>query len=41
MTSLQKFLIGAGAAAGLLAISGVNASADIACVGPVCWHTPE
>ena len=40
MTSLQKSLIGVVAAAGLLALSGVNASAEIACVGPVCWHTP-
>jgi hypothetical protein len=35
----RKFLLGVTAAAGLLAVSVVNASAAIVCVGPVCWHT--
>jgi hypothetical protein len=38
---MKKALLGAVAVAGLLAASGVGASADIACVGPVCWHTTE
>jgi hypothetical protein len=41
MTSLQKSLMGTVAAAGLLVVSGVNASAEVACVGPVCWHITE
>ena len=38
---LNKIFLGTAAAAGLLAISAVNARAAIACVGPVCWHTHE
>jgi hypothetical protein len=38
---MRKFLVGAMAAAGLLAVSLVNASAAIVCAGPVCWHTHE
>jgi hypothetical protein len=38
---MKKTLVGAVAAAGILAVSGVSASAEIACVGPVCWHTGE
>ena len=38
---LNKILLGTAAAAGLLAVSAVNAQAAIACVGPVCWHTHE
>jgi hypothetical protein len=38
---MKKLLVSALAAAGVLAVSGVSASADIACVGPVCWHTTE
>jgi hypothetical protein len=29
------------AAADVVAVSGVSASAEIACVGPLCWHTSE
>jgi len=28
-------------AAGVLGVSVVTASANVACVGPVCWHTSE
>ena len=38
---MKKALLGAVAVAGLLGVSVVTASADIACVGPVCWHTTE
>jgi hypothetical protein len=41
MMELRKLLLGATATAGLLAISAVNASAAVVCVGPVCWHTHE
>jgi hypothetical protein len=41
MTALKKSLIGAAAGASLLAPSGAGASAEIACAGTVCWHTPE
>ena len=33
--------LSAAAGAGLLAATAVSASAGIACVGPVCWHTHE
>jgi hypothetical protein len=39
MTSLSKTLFGAGVAAGVAALSVVNASATIVCTGTVCWHT--
>jgi hypothetical protein len=38
---VRKFLLGAAAAAGLLAVSAVDASAAIVCAGPVCWHAHE
>jgi hypothetical protein len=38
---MRKFLLGATAAAGNLAVTAVNASAAIVCAGPVCWHTHE
>ena len=38
---MKKSLICAVAAAGVLAVSGISASAEIACVGPVCRHTSE
>jgi hypothetical protein len=38
---MRKLLAIGVAAAGVLAGSAVTASADIACVGPVCWHTTE
>jgi hypothetical protein len=41
MTSLQKVLLGAAAAGGLLALSAATASAAIVCSGRVCWHTHE
>jgi hypothetical protein len=37
----SKILAGAAAAAGLLALSTVTASAAIVCRGNVCWHTHE
>jgi hypothetical protein len=39
MTALSKALAGAVIGAGILAFSAVSASAGIACVGSVCWHT--
>jgi hypothetical protein len=36
----KSFLVAAGAA-GVLALSVVNASAVIACTGNVCWHAKE
>ena len=39
MKSLNKPLFGALVGAGVLALSSVSASAAIACVGNVCWHT--
>lgn len=41
MASLSKYLIGAAMGASVLAFSAASASADVACVGPVCWHTHE
>jgi hypothetical protein len=41
MTSMGKTLLGAAAAAGLLAFSAASASAAIACNGNICWHTQE
>ena len=42
---MKKLLVctvaAAATAAGFVAVSAVNASAEIACVGPVCWHTSE
>jgi hypothetical protein len=38
---MRKLLAIGVAAAGVLGVSAVTASADIACVGPVCWHTTE
>ena len=34
-------MLGATAAAGLLAVAAVNASAAIVCARPVCWRTHE
>jgi len=41
MTSLGKPLLGALIGAGALALSALSASAAIACVGNVCWHSHE
>jgi hypothetical protein len=41
MTPIRKVLIGAAMGAGVLAVSGMNASAAIVCSGPVCWHTHD
>jgi len=41
MISLSKVLLSVALGAGALALSAVNASASIACAGPVCWHTTE
>jgi hypothetical protein len=38
---MKKVLLSAVAVGALLGVSSVTASADIACVGPVCWHTTE
>jgi hypothetical protein len=38
---MRKLLAIGVAATGVLGVSAVTASADIACVGPVCWHTTE
>jgi hypothetical protein len=38
---MNKLLLSGIAAAGVLAGSAVTASAEISCVGPVCWHTSE
>jgi hypothetical protein len=39
--SPPKILIAAALGAGVIGLSTVNASADVACVGPVCWHVHE
>jgi hypothetical protein len=41
MTSLRKTIFCAAMDAGLLAVSGVSASAAIVCSGRACWHTSE
>ena len=41
MTSRSKTLIGALVGASALALSAASASASVACVGNVCWHTHE
>ena len=41
MQTLAKVFLSAATGAGLLAATAVSASAGIACVGPVCWHTHE
>lgn len=38
--TVRIFAIAGAATAGLLA-TAVSASAGIACIGPVCWHTTE
>jgi hypothetical protein len=37
----SKVLLTTTIGAGMLALSAATASAGIACVGPVCWHTTE
>ncbi len=39
MTVLSKILLAAATGAGILALSTLGASAEIACNGGVCWHT--
>lgn len=39
--SLKATLVCTVLGAGMLALSGVNASAAIACTGNVCWHVHE
>jgi hypothetical protein len=41
MTPIGKSLLGAALGAGMLALSGVSASAAIVCSGNVCWHSHE
>lgn len=41
MTSLKKTLLAVSAGAAVLTLSAASASAAIACVGPVCWHSHE
>ena len=39
--SSAKFLIGAALGASVIGLSTLSASADVVCVGPVCWHAHE
>ena len=39
--SPPKILVAAALGAGVIALSTLNASANIACVGPVCWPVHE
>jgi hypothetical protein len=41
LMSLKASLVCTALGAGMLALSGVNASAAIACTGNVCWHVQE
>jgi hypothetical protein len=41
MTLLKKSLLAAAVGTGVLTLSAVSASADIACVTVVCWHTTD
>lgn len=41
MKILSKALLGAALGAGVLALSGMSASAAVVCNGNVCWHTHE
>lgn len=41
MTPMKKTLLAAAMGSAVLAFSAVNASADVACVGEVCWHAHE
>ena len=41
MKLATKLLAAAVIGGGALSLSVMNASAGIACVGPVCWHTHE
>jgi hypothetical protein len=41
MTLLKKSLLAAAAGTAVLTLSAVSASADIACVTVVCWHTTD
>lgn len=39
MTRLTKLILGTAMGAGVLAFSGLSASAAIVCSGDDCWHT--
>jgi hypothetical protein len=41
MTSLSRVLVATALGAGTMALSTANASAAIACTGPVCWHVSD
>jgi len=41
MTLFKKSLLATAAVAATLTLSAASASADIACVTVVCWHTTE
>ena len=41
MTPTKKALLVAAMSAAAVGFSAVNASADIACTGEVCWHAHE
>ncbi len=41
MTRATKTLLGAAIGGGVLALSALSASADVACSGDVCWHVKE
>lgn len=39
--SPSKVLVAAALGASVIGLSTLNASADVACAGPVCWHVQE
>lgn len=39
--SPSKILVAAALGASVIGLSTLNASADVACAGPVCWHVQE
>jgi hypothetical protein len=41
MRLMSKAVLGATAAASILAVSAMGASAAVVCRGNVCWHTQE
>jgi hypothetical protein len=41
MTLIRKTLLAGAIGASAFTLSAVSASADVACVGPVCWHAHE
>ena len=39
--SLSRAFLSTAFGAGVLAVTAASASAGIACIGPICWHTTE